>query len=112
MLSDSVADVLNLTASALATSGDYRNYFEIDGKHYSHTIDPRTGYPVQHNLASVTVLADSSAAADAWATAFMVLGTEKSLVLANKHQLSSLLISRESKAYTAHTAANFEQYTP
>ena len=64
---------------AMATSGSYRNYIEKDGKKYSHTIDPFTGYPVSHSLLNVTVLAKDCITADALATAFMVLGVEKSI---------------------------------
>ena len=66
---------------ALATSGNYRKYYEVNGIRYSHTIDPATGYPVRHHLLSATVLAKTAAIADAWATAFMVMGEEKALQL-------------------------------
>lgn len=66
-----------LTGKALATSGNYRKYYEEDGLRYSHTIDPKTGYPVRHNLLSVSVLANDCATADGYATAFMVMGYEK-----------------------------------
>lgn len=62
---------------ALATSGDYRNYYEEDGKRYSHIIDPVTGAPVQHNLVSTSVYAEDTMSADAYATALFVMGTEK-----------------------------------
>lgn len=81
-------------AGAIATSGDYRNYYELDGKRLSHTIDPRSGYPVEHKLASVTVLADTAAEADAWATAFSVLGPERGLTLANELSLAAYFLSR------------------
>lgn len=68
--------VLSLENSALATSGNYRNYYEKDGKKYAHTIDPRTGHPVQHSLLSATVIARDCATADAYATAFMVMGLD------------------------------------
>ena len=70
--------IINLDNIALATSGNYRKYYEKNGMKYSHTIDPQTGYPVQHNLLSATVLAPTCAMADAYATTFMVLGLEKS----------------------------------
>ena len=73
--------VVNLENKALATSGSYRKVREVNGNKYSHTIDPFTGYPVTHNLLSVTVLADECAYADAYATAFMVLGLEKAKAL-------------------------------
>lgn len=67
---------ISLPDHALATSGNYRNFYVEDGKKYAHTIDPKTGYPVQHSLLSSTVLADNCMTADAFATAFMVLGVE------------------------------------
>ncbi|RKD85980.1 FAD:protein FMN transferase [Mangrovibacterium diazotrophicum] len=75
--------IVNLKDKALATSGNYRNFYVEGGKKYAHTIDPHTGYPVQHSLLSTTVLADSCMTADAFATAFMVLGLEKSIEIAN-----------------------------
>lgn len=71
--------VLNVTNKAMATSGNYRNFYYKDGRKYAHTIDPKTGAPVQHSILSATVLADSCARADAYATAFMVLGLEESM---------------------------------
>jgi len=76
--------VVSLPDRALATSGNYRNFYEENGKKFAHTIDPETGYPVQHSLLSATVLADDCMTADAYATAFMVLGLEKSVALAKK----------------------------
>jgi FAD:protein FMN transferase len=76
-------EVLELTNVAVATSGDYRNFTEIDGNIYSHEIDPRTGWPVKHGLAGVTVIAPSCMMADAYATAIMVTGPEKGLELIN-----------------------------
>jgi thiamine biosynthesis lipoprotein len=75
---------VTLPENALATSGNYRNFYVDDGKKYAHTIDPKTGYPVQHSLLSATVLADNCMDADAFATAFMVLGLEKSIEIASK----------------------------
>lgn len=74
--------ILPLEAISLATSGDYRNYFEEEGRRYSHTIDPRSGQPIDHRLASVSVFHPSNAWADAWATALMVLGDEEGAELA------------------------------
>ena len=77
--------IINLENTALATSGNYRKFYEKDGVKYSHTLNPKTGYPVQHTLLSATVLAKTCSMADAYATAFMVLGLEKSkeIVAAN-----------------------------
>jgi len=78
----------------MATSGDYRNFYEQDGKVYSHTINPQTGRPVESSLASATVLADDCMTADAWATAVMVLGPERGMELAGQHNLPAMLIVR------------------
>ena len=75
-------------------SGDYRDYREVDGRRISHTIDPRSGAPVAHGLASVTVVRDSVAEADAWATALMVLGPEEGMALARRERLAALFIQR------------------
>lgn len=77
--------VLNVTDRAMATSGNYRNYYYRDGKKYAHTIDPLTGYPVQHNILSSTVIADDCATADAYATSFMVLGLEGAKKVLKRH---------------------------
>lgn len=77
--------VLNVTNKAMATSGNYRNFYYKGGKKYAHTIDPKTGYPVQHNILSATVLANSCAVADAYATSFMVLGLEKAQKVLKRH---------------------------
>ena len=88
-----IQTVINVTDKAMATSGNYRNFYYKDGKKYAHTIDPHTGYPVQHNILSATVLADDCATADAYATAFMVLGLEKSQeVLASHPELMAYFI--------------------
>jgi thiamine biosynthesis lipoprotein len=68
--------VLQLSDQGMATSGNYRNFYYEDGKRYAHTIDPKTGYPVDHQLLSATVVADECMTADAYATAFMVMGRE------------------------------------
>ena len=77
--------VLNVTDKAMATSGNYRNFYYKDGKKYAHTIDPHTGFPVQHSLLSATVLADRCAVADAYATSFMVMGIEKAKELLKRN---------------------------
>lgn len=91
-LEDSLADnrelqaIINLTSKALATSGNYRKYYEEDGIKYSHSINPKTGYPEKSNLLSVTVLADKAITADAYATSFMIMGMEKSYKFAVEHE--------------------------
>jgi len=78
---------------AMATSGDYRNYFEKDGVRYSHTIDPQTGRPVTHSLASVSVISADCMTADALATTFMVLGPEKGLQFAEDHEIAAYFLT-------------------
>ncbi len=77
--------VLNVTDKAMATSGNYRNFYYKGGKKYAHTIDPKTGYPVQHNILSATVIADQCAEADAYATSFMVMGLDGAKQILRKH---------------------------
>lgn len=80
-----IQTVLNVTDMAMATSGNYRNFYYKGGKKYAHTIDPKTGYPVQHNILSSTVLAKDCATADAYATAFMVLGLDGARRVLERH---------------------------
>ncbi len=97
-----IAHSLNTGAGndqAMATSGDYRNFFEVDGVRYSHTIDPRTARPVEHDLASVSVVAETCMQADAWATAMNVLGAEAGLTIAKQENLDVLLVRRSGEGY-------------
>lgn len=90
--------VLNVTDRAMATSGNYRNFYYKGGKKYAHTINPKTGYPVQHSLLSATVLAKNCATADAYATSFMVMGIEKAKQLLDRHpELMAYFIYSDSK---------------
>jgi thiamine biosynthesis lipoprotein len=91
--SNELQTILNITDCAMATSGNYRNFYYKNGKRYAHTIDPRTGYPIQHNILSATVIAKSCAQADAYATSFMVLGLEEAKKILERHpQLLAYLI--------------------
>jgi thiamine biosynthesis lipoprotein len=81
---DEVYKVVNLRNKAFATSGDYRNFFRVDGIRYSHIIDPRSGFPVSNGVVSVTIIADTCTFADGLATAIMVMGREKGLELINR----------------------------
>jgi thiamine biosynthesis lipoprotein len=99
--------VLNVTDIAMATSGNYRNFYYKGGKKYAHTIDPKTGYPVQHSLLSATVLTKDCAVADAYATSFMVLGMDRAKEVLAKHP--------ELKAYFIYANENGDfdvWYTP
>jgi len=100
-----VQRILDVSATGVATSGDYRNFFEQDGRRYCHTLDPRTGRPVMHNLASVTVLDASVMTADALATGLMVMGAQAGFEFAQAHAIPALFISRE-------PAGLKESYTP
>ncbi|MEH6589702.1 MAG: FAD:protein FMN transferase [Halioglobus sp.] len=106
----SVARAIQLHDVAVATSGDYRNFFEHDGKRYSHSIDPRTGYPVEHDLVSVTVLHASAMMADAWATALTVLGTEQAMAVAQQQGLAVYLIRREGDSFVDSYSDTFTPY--
>ena len=90
-----VQRIIQVSNTAIATSGDYRNFFVRDGRRFSHTLDPTTGSPVNHSLASVTVLSPSSTMADAWATAFMVLGAKKGYDLAMQNELAVLFLIKD-----------------
>ena len=90
-------ETLELSGLAMATSGDYRNYYETDGKRLSHIIDPRTLAPIDHRLAAVTVLHQTCAVADAWATALLVLGEEAGWALAQEMGLAAFFIVRDSQ---------------
>ena len=85
----------------MATSGNYRNYRYEDGRKLAHTIDPRSGYPVQHSLLSATVIADNCATADAYATAFMVLGLDKALEICNANGLDGYFIYSDNEGNLA-----------
>lgn len=92
---------------AIATSGDYRNFFEHEGQRFTHTIDPQTGRPIRHRLASVTVLADNCADADAWATAMMALGEVDGPPLADELGLAALFIVRDGDSLREQTTKAF-----
>jgi thiamine biosynthesis lipoprotein len=106
----SMQGVLALSDIALATSGDYRNFFEIAGRRYSHTINPTTGWPVNNHLVSVTVLADTSMRADAWATAFQVLGPERGMAIAEQLGLPVLFIIERGGQFEERVCCAFQRY--
>ncbi len=100
--------VVALSDRALATSGDYRSFYQAGGRRRSHIIDPRTGRPVEHGLASVSVVDPSAAVADAWATALMVLGPVEGFLLAEKRGLAAYFIERSpSGSYRSRATAAF-----
>ena len=101
-VSHELQTVLNVTDKAMATSGNYRNFYYKNGRKFAHTIDPKTGYPVQHNILSATVLAKSCAVADAYATAFMVMGLEHAQKVLECHpELMAYLIYNDEQGKNA-----------
>ena len=103
--------VIALHNLSVATSGSYRKYYEENGIRYSHTIDPKTGYPVQHSLLSVSVLAKNTALADAYATAFMVMGYKKSRAFVEQHPgLEAFFIwSAKDKSFKSYATPGFKK---
>jgi thiamine biosynthesis lipoprotein len=102
--------IIGLEDAAVATSGHYRNFFELDGVRYSHIIDPRTGKPVTHNLASVSVIDPSTMRADALATALMVLGPELGPQLAQRERLAVLFIIKTGDKFEETITPAFQNY--
>ncbi len=102
-----IIDVNNL---AIATSGDYRNYFEKNGVRYSHIINPKTGRPITHKLVSVTIIDKTAVMADGMATAITVLGPEKGLEFAEKHGIAAYLMIKKDFGYEERVSSAFEPY--
>lgn len=103
-------NILSLTDCAMATSGNYRNFYVKDGKRIAHTIDPESGYPVQHSILSSTVLAPSCAMADGFATSFMVMGLEKAKCLLDQHpELQAYLIYEENEEQKVYYTKGIEE---
>lgn len=103
-----VATVFPLTDTALATSGNYRNFFIEDGQRYAHTLDPATGLPVRHRLASVTVLDSSCARADALATALMVMGEDRAYRFSTEHDIPVYFFIHQNEALTSQASPAFD----
>ena len=114
-VNNEIVTVLNVTDCSMATSGNYRRFYEKGGKRYAHTIDPKTGYPVQHSLLSATVLAANCATADAYATSFMVMGLDKAKRLLEAHkELRAYLIYSDDEGkmavwYSPELSENFKE---
>ncbi len=105
-----IQEIISISNYALATSGDYNNYFEENDVRYSHTIDPKTGMPVTHKLASVTVLHRSCTLADAYATAIDVMGPTAGYDFALKENLNILMIVRENASFKKITTSGFNKF--
>ena len=105
-----VSTVFPITDTALATSGNYRNFFQENGQRYAHTLDPVTGKPTRHKLASVTVLDQTSARADALATALMVLGEEKGRPFCEKNRIAAYLLIHDKTSIEVYASPAFQQF--
>lgn len=103
-----ISGILSLSNKAVATSGNYRNYYEVDGKKFAHTLNPKTGFPVQHSILSATVIADNCAIADAFATVFMVVGMEeaKKIIRNSRYKLDAVLIFQDEQGNLTHFATS------
>lgn len=105
-----VERVVELHDIGVATSGDYRNFYLVDGKRYSHTINPQTARPIDHLMVSVTVLHPSAMTADGWATAFMAMGPERAKAVAEEQELAVLLILKEGEQFVEWSSPAMNPY--
>ena len=108
---DAIQRLVPLSDLAITTAGDYRKYREVDGQRVAHILDPRTGRPVTHRLASVTVIDPLAVRADAFDTALLVLGTQEGMALATKLNLAALFIERTKNGFVERTTPRFEAIT-
>lgn len=106
-----VMEVIGVSGMGLASSGDYRNYFEQDGQRFSHVIDPATGRPITHKTASATVLAENAMLADAWATAMLTLGRARGLEIAQTHDIAVLFAERSGSGFETIASDAFANLT-
>ncbi len=111
LMPGAVQRLLPLANASVATSGDYRNYREIGGERFSHIIDPRTGRPIRHRLASVSVVHPQCMLADGWATALMVLGAEEGFRVAEREGLAALFLVRQGNDFIERSTPAFERLT-
>jgi thiamine biosynthesis lipoprotein len=110
LTAEALTSVVWLRDAGIATSGNYRYFFDYDGRRYSHRIDPRTGEPVTHALASVTVIARECAYADALATALSVLGPEEGLEYAKTRNIAALFLLRTDEGIAERMTPEFAKY--
>lgn len=101
--------IIPLDGLGVSTSGDYRNYFEKDGRRYSHTLDPATGAPIRHNLAAVTVVDESALRADGLSTLLLVLGPEEGRAYAERHGIAAFFVSREGQGFVSQGSSRFRE---
>ena len=108
---DAIQRLVAISDLAITTAGDYRKYREVDGRRVAHILDPRTGRPLTHRLASVTVIDALAVRADAFDTALMVLGTDEGMALATKLNLAALFIERSGDGFSERATPRFEEIT-
>lgn len=101
--------IIELDGFAVSTSGDYRNYFERDGKRYSHTLDPQTGAPIVHHLAAVTVVDPSTLRADGLSTVLMVMGPERGMAYATERNIAAFFVIREGQEFISRSTGAFDE---
>lgn len=102
--------IVQVEEAAVATSGEYRNYYVRGGRRYSHTIDPRTARPVEHELGSVVLIGRTAMEADAWATALNVLGAQRGYELARQRGLAAMFIEEDSGRWRSRATPQFAPY--
>jgi FAD:protein FMN transferase len=102
--------IVQLEQAAVATSGEYRNYYVRDGQRYSHTIDPRTARPIEHGLGSVAVVGRTAAEVDAWATALNVLGSKDGYELAQRQGIAAMFIEKDGRGWRSRITPQFAPY--
>lgn len=107
---NAVQAIIEPNGRAVSTSGSYRNYYELDGKRYSHIIDPATGFPISHRLVSATVVMDGARKADSWATSLMVMGPDKAFTYAKEHGMAVYLIAKTDKGFSVRFTDAFKPY--
>lgn len=110
LLHDGSLQAIHVSNVGIATSGEYRNYYEVDGVRASHTIDPTTGKPINHKLVSVTVVSAMSGLSDAYATALNALGDEKGFLLAEKLELAAYFIVKSDDGFVTKYTPSFKPY--
>jgi thiamine biosynthesis lipoprotein len=108
---ETIQRLVPISDLAITTAGDYRKYREVDGQRVAHILDPRTGRPLTHRLASVTVIDALAVRADAFDTALMVLGTDEGMALATKLNLAALFIERTNDGFAERATPRFEAIT-
>ena len=103
-----IKEIVNVTNKGVATSGDYKNFFDDNGIRYSHIIDPKTGMPINHSTKSVTVIENNAMLADGWATALLVMGSLEGLKIAEKENIAVLFIDETEKGFVKIKSSKFK----